>query len=117
MSFLDGIGSILGDVMQGKPVDLSSIASQVFAHAGGLNGIVAQLQNAGLGEQVSSWIGSGGNLPVSAEQIRSALSSEQLRSLASNFGVDLDQVSELLAHHLPGAVDAATPAGELPPSA
>lgn len=114
MGLFDGLGSVIGDVMAGRPVNYMSVAEQVFANAGGLNGIVAQLNAAGLGDHVNSWIGTGHNLPISADQIESALSSEQLQTLAKSFGVDLSQVSTLLAEHLPKAVDTVTPDGQLP---
>lgn len=114
MGLFDGLGSVIGDVLSGKPLNLASIAEQVFNNAGGLNGIVAQLQAAGLGEQVSSWIGTGTNLPVSADQIKSALSSEQMASLANALGIDIGNLPQLLAEHLPKAVDQASPNGVLP---
>jgi len=114
MGLFDGLGSVLGDVLQGKEIDFVSVATTVFQNAGGLQGIVAQLNNAGLGEQVASWIGTGENLPVSSEQIATVLSSEQLQNLASSFGVDLGQVPQLLASALPKAIDDASPTGELP---
>lgn len=114
MGLFDGLGSVISDVLSGKPVNLMSIAEQVFNNAGGLNGVVAQLQAAGLGEQVASWIGTGENLPVSAEQIRSALTPDQLAALANSLGVDIGNLPQLLAEHLPRAVDQASPNGVLP---
>jgi len=111
MSIFDGLGSVLSDVLAGRQVDYAAVATRIFDNAGGLQGIVSQLNSAGLGQQVSSWIGTGHNLPVSAEQIQAALSSDQLRDLAAKFGVNADDVSKLLAEHLPEAVDAATPNG------
>ncbi len=35
---------------------------------GGLNAIVAKLQQSGFGDQVKSWIGNGQNLPITADQ-------------------------------------------------
>jgi uncharacterized protein YidB (DUF937 family) len=114
MGLFDGLGSVLGDVLSGKPINLMAIAEQAFANAGGVNGILSQLQAAGLGDQVSSWIGTGSNLPVSADQIKSALSSEQMASLASALGIDVGNLPQLLAEHLPKAVDQASPNGVLP---
>lgn len=114
MGLLDGLGNLVGDALAGRPVNVLAAAEGIFQNAGGLNGILAQLDQAGLGDQVSSWIGTGANLPVSAEQIKSALSSEQVQSLASAFGVDISQLPELLAQHLPAAVDQASPDGVLP---
>lgn len=116
MGLLDGLGNVLGDVLNGKSVDFLAVAGQIFNNAGGLNGILAQLEQAGLGDQVKSWIGTGSNLPISADQIKSALSSEQLHQLAQSFGVDIDQLAPLLAQHLPQAVDQASPDGVLPSS-
>lgn len=113
MGLLDNIGGLIGDVMAGKQVDLVGLAEQAFAANGGLNGVLAQLQSAGLGDQVSSWLGNGSNLPISAEQIQAALSNEQLSKLAASFGIDVSQVSQVLAQHLPNAVDQASPDGQL----
>jgi uncharacterized protein YidB (DUF937 family) len=113
MSLLDNIGGILGDIMAGKQVDLVGLAEQAFASSGGVGGILSQLQSAGLGDQVSSWLGKGSNLPISAEQIQAALSNEQLAKLAASFGIDVSQVSQVLAQHLPNAVDQASPDGQL----
>ncbi len=114
MGLFDGLGSVISDALGGKPVNILAVAENLFQNAGGVNGIIAQLNQAGLGEQVSSWIGTGSNLPVSADQIRSALSSEQVRGLANAFGINVDQLPQLLADHLPTAADKASPNGVLP---
>ena len=114
MGLFDGLGGLVSDALNGRPINILAVAEDIFQNAGGVNGILNQLQQAGLGDQVKSWIGTGGNLPVSPEQIKSALSNEQLRSLANAFGVDLDSLPQLLAQHLPQAVDKASPNGVLP---
>ncbi|OQS34394.1 hypothetical protein B0T39_19630 [Chromobacterium haemolyticum] len=83
---------------------------------GGAGGALQALlqQQGGLGELVSSWVGQGGNLPVSAEQIQQVLGSEQLSGLAEKFGLEQGQLSQLVAEHLPGLVDKLTPNGQLP---
>ncbi|MDE3174834.1 MAG: DUF937 domain-containing protein [Pseudomonadota bacterium] len=83
------------------------------ANLGGLGGIVAQLQQAGLGDQVQSWLGNGANLPISADQLKAALSSDAVKQIAQHFGVDPDAALQLLSQHLPAAVDAASPNGEV----
>jgi uncharacterized protein YidB (DUF937 family) len=113
MGLFDSLSGIVSDVMAGKEINLLAVAEQAFASAGGVNGILSQLQQAGLGDQVASWIGTGQNLPISADQISSALSNPQLQALASSFGVDLADVPALLAQHLPKAIDQASPDGVL----
>jgi uncharacterized protein YidB (DUF937 family) len=83
---------------------------------GDLQGLVAQLQQGGFGNQVQSWLGSGANLPVSPDQLRAALGSDQVKQLAQHFGVSPDAALELLSEHLPGVIDQASPDGALPPS-
>ena len=83
---------------------------------GGLNAIVAKLQQAGFGDQVKSWIGNGQNLPITAEQLQQVLGSDTVRQLAARFNIPVDQLSQILAQQLPKAVDHASPDGQLPAS-
>jgi uncharacterized protein YidB (DUF937 family) len=83
---------------------------------GGLSAIVAKLQQAGFGDQVKSWIGTGQNLPITAEQLQQVLGSDVAKQLAARFNIPLDQLSQVLAQALPKAVDGASPHGTLPPS-
>jgi len=80
---------------------------------GDLGGIVSQLQQGGLGTQVSSWLGDGKNLPVSPDQLRSALGNEQVQQIAQHLGLPVDKVLGLLSQHLPDMVDNASPDGRL----
>jgi uncharacterized protein YidB (DUF937 family) len=63
---------------------------------GDLQGLVAQLQQGGLGNQVQSWLGNGANLPVSPDQLRAALGSDQVSELAQHFGVSPDASKPLV---------------------
>src|SRR5690242_15697142 len=81
---------------------------------GGLNAIVAKLEQAGFGAQVKSWIGTGQNLPITADQLKQVLGSDVVRQLAAKYNIPVDQVAEVLAHQLPVAVDRASPDGKLP---
>jgi uncharacterized protein YidB (DUF937 family) len=92
------------------------VLSQVLGDGsqGGLSAIVAKLQQAGLGDQVKSWIGNGQNLPITAEQLQAALGSDTVKQLAARFNIPIDQLSKVLAQQLPAAVDHASPGGSLP---
>jgi uncharacterized protein YidB (DUF937 family) len=81
---------------------------------GGLSAIVAKLQQAGFGDQVKSWIGTGQNLPITAEQLQQVLGSDTVKQLAARFNIPVDQISKILAQQLPKAVDGASPHGTLP---
>jgi uncharacterized protein YidB (DUF937 family) len=98
------------------PVVLSEVLGSKDGQ-GGLSAIVAKLQQAGLGDQVKSWIGNGQNLPITADQLQQALGSDTAKQLAARFNIPLDQLTKVLAQQLPQAVDQASPNGTLPHSA
>jgi len=84
---------------------------------GGLSSILAKLQQAGLGDQVKSWLGNGSNLPITAEQLQQVLGSDTVRQLAARFNIPVDQLAQVLAQQLPKVVDHASPDGKLPEGA
>jgi uncharacterized protein YidB (DUF937 family) len=119
MGLFDNVGAALKGVFgQGEAGTMPALISAALAKSGfgNLNGIVAQLQQRGLGSEVASWLGAGANLPVSAEQLRGALGNEQVRELASRLGLPVDAALNVLSAHLPGLVDQASPNGTLPPA-
>lgn len=81
---------------------------------GGLAGLVQQFQQGGLGEVVQSWIASGHNLPVSADQLRNVLGNDTLGALAQQLGLSHGETADQLAQMLPQVVDHLTPGGQMP---
>ncbi|GIH10793.1 hypothetical protein Rhe02_88600 [Rhizocola hellebori] len=79
-----------------------------------LQGLVNQLQGAGMGDQVQSWVQQGPNQPVSGKQIQDALGTGALDQLASQAGMPPEKAADDLAEVLPVIVDKATPQGQLP---
>ena len=108
-SALSQLGAAVLPVVMGEVMGTGS--------QGGLNAIVAKLQQAGLGDQVKSWIGNGQNLPITAEQLQQALGSDTVKQLAARFNNPVDQITQILAQQLPKAVDHASPDGKLPHAA
>jgi uncharacterized protein YidB (DUF937 family) len=96
--------------------DLSALVESLGAQgaAGGVGGLVDAFQKGGLGEVANSWISSGANLPVSAEQIQAVLGSGMVGQFAEKLGVDPQVGAAKLAELLPGLVDKLTPGGHLP---
>lgn len=102
------LNDMLGAVSGPGGFDLDQLASHLGN--GGLEGIIAKFQQGGMGEAVQSWVGTGGNLSVSSEQIAAVLGSDQVQNLTRSLGIDSSQ----LAHALPGLIDHLTPNGQLP---
>jgi len=85
---------------------------------GGLAGLLQQLQAGGLGEQVQSWISNGANLPVSGDQLASALGGAGglLGQLAQQAGVSHAEAGDQLSQWLPQIINHLTPNGQVPAS-
>jgi uncharacterized protein YidB (DUF937 family) len=111
-AFRSALGQIGAAVL---PVVMSEVMGT--GSQGGLSAIVAKLEQAGFGDQVKSWIGTGQNLPITADQLRQVLGNDTVRQIAAKYNIPIDQVSEVLAHQLPVAVDQASPNGKLPHTA
>jgi uncharacterized protein YidB (DUF937 family) len=81
---------------------------------GGISGLTDKFNQAGLGDMLGSWIGTGANLPISADQISNVLGSDAIGNIASQLGLDPAMVSNQLAQMLPGLIDQLTPQGAVP---
>lgn len=91
-----------------------SMLNDALSRQGGVQGLVNLFQEGGLGNVISSWIGTGANLPVSADQLKQVLGGERLSQIASQLGIPAQDVASKLAEVLPTLVDKATPGGTLP---
>ena len=81
---------------------------------GGLNGILNKLRSSGLGAHADSWIGTGANLPVSADDLHKALGGSARGGLASQLGVNPQQAGGVLSQVLPELINQMSPQGALP---
>ena len=113
MGLLDGLGGVLQAATSQHPGGLSGVLNDAFNEIGGLDGVVSKLNDAGLGSKVNSWLGKGANVPLTADEVRAALSDEHVQQIAAKLGIPASAVPEVLAQHLPAAVDAASPNGKI----
>ena len=114
MGLMDGLrGSLSGLLNDAEGAALPGLLSEALGHTqfGSLQGLVDHLQSGPLGEHVQSWIGSGSNMPISADQIKQALGNDKVRELATHFNLDPDKISDLLANFLPKTVEQAAQNG------
>jgi uncharacterized protein YidB (DUF937 family) len=81
---------------------------------GGLQGLVQSFHDKGLGGVVSSWVSTGPNPPISADQVHQVLGSDQMKALAAKAGINPDMAGSAIAQLLPGLVDKLTPNGAVP---
>jgi uncharacterized protein YidB (DUF937 family) len=81
---------------------------------GGIAGLQHMFQQGGLGSVVSSWIGSGQNMPVSASQLQNVLHSGALQQAAQQGGIDPSKLTSMMSTLLPHLVNHLTPNGQVP---
>jgi uncharacterized protein YidB (DUF937 family) len=81
---------------------------------GGISGLQRMFQEKGLEGVISSWVGTGQNLPISPEQVQSVLHSDALEQIAAKAGINPSQVASMLSTHLPNIIDKLTPNGQVP---
>ena len=96
---------------------LVGIVGGLLQQNGGLQGLANKFSQGGAGSAFSSWVGTGENQPISANQIQNVLGSDQVRALATKMGIDPAQASNLVAEYLPKIVDKLTPEGKVDPTA
>ena len=116
-SVAGGLGQMLGGQQaQGVAGDnpMLQVVMGLMNNSGGLSGLLDKFQQGGLGDLVQSWVGTGSNLPISAEQIQQVLGSGALGDIASKLGIQPEQAAGELSQALPDVVDKLTPGGQLP---
>ena len=122
MGLLDSVlGAVAGAAMNNNNAQASGgsnpligMAMSMLTQGGGVSGLLEQFQKGGLGNIMQSWISTGANLPVSAQQIGNVLGNTQIGEMAKSFGVDPGQAAGLLAQFLPTIIDKLTPDGQVP---
>ncbi len=119
MGMLDSLLKTATDALAGSAASggtgsaLDVVQALVRDH-GGLGGLLDKLREGGLGSEVDSWISTGRNLPVSAQDIAAALGAGKIADIARSLGVDPQQAAAHIADVLPKAVDHLTPDGAMP---
>ena len=115
MGILDTVMGSLGGQGQGQSAVMNLVTGLITnSNGGGLGGLLQQFKAGGHGHLADSWVSTGKNLPISAEQIQSVLGSGQIQEMAAKIGLSPDILSGHLANLLPQVVDKVTPDGSVP---
>jgi uncharacterized protein YidB (DUF937 family) len=114
-----GLGGILGGLLGGggaggglmkalMPMVLGMLAG------GGLKKILGGMKANGLSSEADSWVSTGDNEPVAADDVRRVIDQSELSHIAQQLGISEDEAAAALAEALPHAVDHVTPEGNVP---
>ncbi|WP_439241890.1 YidB family protein [Lonepinella sp. BR2474] len=110
------IGSVLSNVIGGSANSssasvITSVLGALLQKQGGMEGIFNQLQKGGLEDLLNSWIGTGKNKSLDAEQVSDVFGEDTLNQVAEQAGVDKTQAQDILSQALPQVIDMLTPNG------
>ena len=107
-------GGGLGDLLKGGLGGLLAGGAAGSVLSGGLGDLLKQFQQAGQGATANTWVGSGPNKSISADDLAKVLDSDQIKTLIAHTGLSQDQVLAALSQHLPAMVNEMTPDNKLP---
>jgi uncharacterized protein YidB (DUF937 family) len=94
---------------------MATVVNGLIEKHGGIQGIVAQLEQQGLGGTVRSWVGTGPNHPISPDQVHQAFGADTVKALAAKLGMSPEDLAAKLSTVLPQAIDKLTPGGVVKP--
>ena len=130
MGLLDGlIGNVVGSMLSGNQTQdpfgargnqaqggnmLLQVALMLLQQNGGLEGVLGKFRQGGLGQQADSWVSTGQNMNISADQLQQVFGSSTISDLASRLGMREDQAGSAMAQMLPDVINNLTPQGQVP---
>jgi len=120
MGLLDSVAGMVagqaGGAGGGQAALVQALVSMLGSQggAGGLNDLIARFEQGGLGQVIGSWVSTGQNLPISADQLQAVLGSGNLGAIAQQLGLSHGEAAEQLSRVLPQVVDRMTPDGQVP---
>jgi uncharacterized protein YidB (DUF937 family) len=115
-----GLADILGQVLGGgggmrdTTAGMSGRGAGMGGGMGGLGALLEQMQQAGLGDQARSWVGTGQNMPISPDALSQIFGEGGIGAIARQAGLTPQETSEGLSELLPDVVNHVTPTGEVP---
>lgn len=104
----------LGGLLQGPLGGLLAGGAAGSVLSGGLNDLLKQFQQGGLSDVAQSWINTGPNKDIAAEDLSKVLGEDQIKALMTHSGLSRDELIAGLSQQLPELINKLTPNGRLP---
>jgi uncharacterized protein YidB (DUF937 family) len=105
------LGGLLGGALGGAGAGAGGLGGLL---TGGLGDLLDQFQGAGKGAAATSWVGTGQNHAISADDLAQVLTPDQIDFLTQHTGMSRQALLDGLSEQLPGLIDQLTPGGRLP---
>ena len=84
------------------------------SQVGGLGGLMEKFNQAGMGDVINSWVGTGQNAQISGDQLGQVMGGDLMSEIAGKLGMNQTDAAGQLAQMLPGLIDKLTPNGHAP---
>lgn len=97
-----------------KTSSLLSGLLSLITETGGLGAFIDRLRKSGLGDIVSTWMGSGQPRAISSTTLEAAIGHDSIDKIASKAGLSFSTASSALAFMLPNLIQRLTPGGVIP---
>jgi uncharacterized protein YidB (DUF937 family) len=114
----DSLGSVLGGLGGGNQQQggnlLLQLALSMLQQNGGLEGVLGKFRQGGMAQQADSWVSTGQNMNISADQLQQVFGSSTISDLAAQLGMSEGQASSTMAQLLPEVINRLTPEGQVP---
>jgi outer membrane protein OmpA-like peptidoglycan-associated protein/uncharacterized protein YidB (DUF937 family) len=102
-----GLGPKAGQLMH-------EIVHLITGSPGGVGGFLDKFRSAGLGSEVTSWLGRGDGAALTGPQVERALGNTALGGIASRLGLGSGVVATAVGYILPKLIGQITPGGVIP---
>ena len=92
MGLLDDLTKVAGNALSGEsnqPGGLVEMALNLIKNPdeGGIQGLVDKFKGIGLGDAISSWIGTGANQAISGDQLANVFGMDKIQEITGKLGV------------------------------
>jgi uncharacterized protein YidB (DUF937 family) len=101
MGLLDALTSIAGGASPEHHGVADALSQVMQEHPGGMDGILNQLKQNGLEQEVQSWVSPGENKAVSPDQVQQGLGAQTVQNIAQRAGISPQVASSVIAVVLP----------------
>ncbi len=116
MSIFDSLKAVATqavELVQKNPQIIEGI-KKIIEDNGGVAGLVQKFKDKGFADVASSWIGTGENTAIGADDVLKVLGKESVSELATNVGMDTETTAGLVSNLLPIVIDKLSPDGNEP---
>ncbi|WP_411821318.1 YidB family protein [Leptospira sp. 'Mane'] len=116
MSLFDSLKAVAAqavDLVQNNPQVIEGI-KKIIEDNGGVSGLVQKFKDKGFADVAGSWVGSGENTQIGAEDLIQVLGKDTVADLAGKTGLGSEATAGLISNLLPIVIDKLSPDGKEP---